>query len=90
LWDQVTKPYSFLLATTLLKFDNIKPLSSSYGASHDSNPTTKMWERLGSIAICNHHPFEWFKLINICIVMVLGNGSILVDYCLDIFSNDDF
>jgi hypothetical protein len=46
---------------------------------HDSNLTTKMWKRLGSSAICNHHPFEWFKLVNICVVMVLGNGRILVD-----------
>lgn len=57
---------------------------------HDSNPTTKMWERLVSNVNCNHHPSKWFKLVNIYVVMVIGNGSKLVDYCLDILSDDGF
>ncbi len=57
---------------------------------HDSNPTTKMWEKLRSSVICNHHPSKWLKLVNICVVMVFGNGSRLVDYCLNILSDDDF
>ncbi len=40
---------------------------------HDCNLTTHLWERIGSNVILNHHMFEWFKLVKLCMVMVLGN-----------------
>jgi hypothetical protein len=40
---------------------------------HKSNPITKLWERLGSNVIFNHHLSSWFELVNICMVMVHGS-----------------
>jgi hypothetical protein len=39
----------------------------------ESNPITKLWERLGSNVIFNHHLSSRFKLVNICMVMVHGS-----------------
>jgi hypothetical protein len=39
----------------------------------DCNPTTRLWERLGSSVILNHQHFEWFKLAKFCMVMVLDS-----------------
>jgi len=37
---------------------------------HDCNPTTHLWERLGSNVILNHHLFIWFKLAKFCMVVL--------------------
>jgi len=39
----------------------------------DYNPTTHLWERLGSSVILNHHLFGWFKQAKFWMVMVLGS-----------------
>lgn len=39
--------------------------------AHDCNPITQLCERLGTIVIMNHCLFKWFKMENLCIIMVL-------------------
>jgi len=39
----------------------------------DCNPTTRLWERLGLNGILNHQLSKWFKFVELCMVMVLGN-----------------
>ncbi len=40
---------------------------------HDYNPTTQLWERLVSSAIMSQWLLEWFKLVQLCMVMIIGN-----------------
>jgi hypothetical protein len=47
-----------------------------HGALHlplDYNPTTKMWARLVAIVIVAHKLLKFLKLMEIAIVMVVGN-----------------
>jgi hypothetical protein len=39
----------------------------------DYNPTSRLWEKLGSNMIFSHHVFEWFKLAKLCMVMVFAS-----------------
>jgi hypothetical protein len=32
-----------------------------------------LWERFGSTGIVNNHLSKWFKLVKICMVMILGS-----------------
>jgi len=40
---------------------------------HDCNPTTRLWERFASSAIVSQRLLEWFKLVQLCMVMIIGN-----------------
>jgi hypothetical protein len=40
---------------------------------HDYNPTTQLWERLVSSAIMSQWLLEWFKLVQLCMAMIIGN-----------------
>jgi hypothetical protein len=39
----------------------------------DCNPTMHLWKRLGPSGILNHQLSEWFKFVEFCMMMVLGN-----------------
>ncbi len=41
--------------------------------SHDQNPTTRMWRRFASNVILKYRIYEYFKLIELAIVVILGS-----------------
>jgi hypothetical protein len=47
--------------------------SSTMLPPHDYNPTTYMWRRMANSLILKVKMFEFFKLVELAIVMVLGN-----------------
>jgi hypothetical protein len=50
--------------------------SNNHGALHppfDYNPTTKMWAQLVAIVIVAHKLLKFLKLMEIAIIMVVGN-----------------
>jgi len=40
---------------------------------HDCNSIIRMWQLFESNTILNHYILEWFILVKLCMVMVLGN-----------------
>jgi hypothetical protein len=40
---------------------------------HDCNPTTQMWKRFAFSVIVKDRIFEYFKLVELTIVAILGN-----------------
>ncbi len=40
---------------------------------HDYNPITLLWERLASSEIVRQWLLKWFKLVQLCMVMIIGN-----------------
>jgi len=40
---------------------------------HDWNPTTQIWRRFASNVILKYRIYEYFKLIELTIVVILGN-----------------
>lgn len=51
----------------------------------DDNPTSSMWQKIASSVILNQWLLEWFKLVDLCLVIVLGSVE---NKC--IFSNLNF
>jgi hypothetical protein len=39
----------------------------------DDNPTFCMWQKMVPFAILNQWLSKWFKLVDLCVIIVLGN-----------------